>query len=141
MATNAAIGHDSTWERGDGADPEVFTALAEVTAINGISVTKDTVDATHMGSTERWEELIASIKRTGEISIEMNFDPDSNTTTNCLADINEDVPRNYRFSSPGDDVQWIISCIATGFEMGIPLDDKMTATATYKPTGKPGMIA
>ncbi|MEW7009490.1 phage tail tube protein [Lentilitoribacter sp. EG35] len=140
MTTEAEIGHGSEWRRGDGADPEVFTKLAEITSINGISVTKDTEDATHMDSPERWEEVISSIKRTGEISIEMNFDPDGATTTNCLADVNSNTPKNYQFASPNDDVEWIILCHATGFELGVPMESKMTATATYKPTGKPGFI-
>jgi len=141
MTTNAEIGHGSEFRRGDDASPEVFTALAEVTAINGISVSKDVVDATHMSSTERWEDIISSIKRTGEITVEMNFDPDSTTTTNCLADVASNSSRNYQFASPNDDVEWTILCFAVGFEIGDPVDDKMTATFTLKPTGKPGFIA
>ena len=142
MTTNAEIGHGSEWRRGDGATPtEVFTALAQVLSINGISVSKDVLDATHMGSPERWEEIISSIKRTGEITVELNFDPDGTTTTNCLADVASDAPRNFQFASPNEDVEWTIRCHCVGFEMGVPLDDKMTATATYKPTGKPGFIA
>lgn len=141
MTTEATIGHGSLVKRGNSATPtEIFTALGEVLSINGLSVTKDTVDVTHMQSPQRWEEIISSIKRTGEISVEMNFVPDGTTTDNCFADVNSNVPRNYQFITPDAAVTWTVMCHATGYEMGIPLDDKMTATLTLKPTGKPGFI-
>lgn len=136
MATNAAIGYGTAFKRGDGADPEVFAALAEVTAINGFSMSKDTVDATHMTSTNRYREFISGLRDAGEISIEINFDADSTEIANAFTDFNANVSRNYQIVwADTSDFEFAGFCV--GLETGAPVDDKMTATLTYKITGQP----
>lgn len=137
--TEAVLGYGSDFQRGDGGSPEDFASVGEITAINGISLTKDTVDATHMQSPDAWEELISSIKRTGEISVDVNYVPNSDASTAAIQDVNSSSPKNYRIVFP-DNSSWTFKAHAVGFEIGIPVEDKMTGTFTYKPTGKPAFI-
>ncbi len=139
--TNAAIGHGSAFERSDdNTSGGTFATVGEVLNIGGPGLAKDAVDATHMASPERWREFISGLKDGGEVSVELSFDPDDATTTAALADCNSDVAGYYKVTFP-DTTAWGFAAIATGLEVGVPLDDKMTATITYKLTGKPGFIA
>lgn len=137
MATNASIGYGTAFKRGDGASPtEAFTALAEVTAINGFSMSKDTVDATHMASPSRYREFISALRDAGEVTVEINFDPGSTEVTNAFTDFDANVTRNYQIVW-ADTTEFEFAGICTGVETGAPVDDKMSATLTYKLTGKP----
>ena len=136
MATDAAIGYGASFKRGDGASPEVFTALGEVTAINGFELSKDTVDATHMGSPDRYREFISGLRDGGEVSVELNFVPDGTAITNAFTDFDADVARNYQIVW-ADTSDFEFSGICTGISTAVPVDDKMSATFTYKVTGKP----
>lgn len=137
MTTDAAIGYGTAFKRGDGATPtEAFTALAEVTAINGFSMSKDTVDATHMGSPSRYREFISGLRDAGEITIEVNYDPDGTDIAAAFTDFDADVSRNYQIVWV-DTTEFEFAAFCTGVETGAPVDDKMSATLTYKLTGKP----
>lgn len=140
MTTDAKIGHGSTFGRGNGADPEVFTDVAEVTSITPPGMARDAVEATHMDSPEKWREFIAGLKDGGEVSIECNFDPGGTDVTAWLGDINSDAVTNYKITFP-DATEWDFAALMTGLEFGTPLDDKMTASMTYKVTGKPAFIS
>ena len=141
MAVNTSIGHGSTFARGNAdGPPETYTDIGEVISISGPSLSRDVVDATHMGSTEKWREFIAGLKDGGEVTIECNFDPDGTDVTNWLSDINTDSERTYQITFP-DTTEWLFEGIMTALEVSDPLDDKMTATATYKVTGKPTFIS
>ena len=80
------------------------------------------------------------MKDGGEVTIECNFDPDGTDVTNWLSDINTDSERTYQITFP-DTTEWLFEGIMTALEVSDPLDDKMTATATYKVTGKPTFIS
>lgn len=137
MATNASIGYGTAFKRGDGASPtEAFAAIAEVRAINGFAMSKDTVDASHMASPSRYREFISGLRDAGEITVEINFDPASTDVANAFTDFDANVARNYQIVW-ADTSEFEFSGICTGVETGAPVDDMMTATLTYKLTGKP----
>lgn len=135
--TNAAIGYGTEFKRGNGGTPtETFAAIAEVTAINGFSLSKDTVDVTHMTSPSRFREFLSALRDAGEITVEVNFDPDGTDVGNAFTDYQADVSRNYQIVW-ADTSDFEFAGICTGIETGAPVDDKMSATFTYKVTGKP----
>lgn len=141
MTTEAAIGYGSSLERSsDGTSSGVFSSVGEVLSISLPSLSKDTVDATHMESADAFREYIPGLKDGGEVSVEVNLVPGSATTTAALADFASDVVGYYKIIFP-DDTEWAFAAICTGFEGEAPLDDKMTATFTYKVTGKPAFIS
>ena len=139
MATGAKIGHGSIFAIGDGGSPEVFTALAEVTALTGPNMTKDSIDATHMASPERYREFVGGLKDPGEVTVTMNFVPGGTDEDAIRALFDADVPGNVRITWPGGEA-WIMSAFCASHEFDAPLDDKMSATANFKLTGKPAFF-
>ena len=141
MSTAAAIGHGSAFQRsGDGTSGGIFTAVAGIKSISGPGLSKNTHDVTDMDSTERWMEFISGLKDGGEVSLDVEFDPDGTDVTNWLADINSDTA-GYSKIVFADTTEWGFASIMTGLEVDTPHDDVMTASVTYKITGKPAFIA
>lgn len=137
--TIAMIGHGSAFSIGDSGGTEVFTAVAEVFSITPPVFRRDVVDATHMGSAERFREFIPGLIDPGEVTIQLNFDPGGSAQTSLFAKLNTGAS-NYRITYP-DATIWTFSAFMTGFNNDDPLDGKLTATATFKLTGKPAYVS
>lgn len=103
------------------------------------SISRDPVEVTHTESPEGYREFIGGLKDAGEASIDLHFDPAHSTTAEFFADIGRNEPSFYKIVFP-DGTEWGFPALATGYEPGAPLDDKMTATFTVKLTGKPGFV-
>lgn len=132
------IGFGVDFQRSDGAGG--WDSVGELVDITPPGISKETVDATHMLSPERWREFIAGLKDGGEFSIDVQYDPANATTAAFIADVASDDPEDYRIAFPGG-TNWDFTAIATGFEPGVPMADKMVLTFTGKVTGKPGFVA
>lgn len=135
MTTQARIGHGTLFKIGNGATPEVFTTVGEVTSITPPGMSRDAIDATHEESPDAWREFIGGLKDGGEVSLELNFVPGSATTILLMAEI-EAAPGNKQIVFPAGEV-FSFRALCTNFEPEAPLDDKMVASATYKVSGKP----
>lgn len=140
MATNTSIGYGSAFAVGDGGSPEVFTDLAEVTNITGPNVVRETVDATHMASPNRYREFIAGLIDAGEVSVEMNYVPGGATEILLNGCLEQVAVRNYRITAPNAEVL-AFSGFCTSRSAAIPLDDKMTMSATFKVSGDPAFMS
>jgi hypothetical protein len=136
MATDATIGYGSIFAYGDSGSPEVFSALAEVVSITPPQLVRDTVDATHMASPQKWREFVPGLKDGGEVSLEMNFIPGNSDWDFLFLAFNQETVRNYRITFPNAE-SWTFAAYCTGIEAAVPLDDKMSATATFKVSGPP----
>jgi len=135
--TNAAIGHSSTFKRSsDGTSGGTMTALAEVISINGVNLTRETVDVTHLTSTNRYREFAGGLRDGGTVTIGLNFDPDGTDYTNAIADINSEVKGYYEVVFP-DTSEWGFIGLAESVSLDTPMDDKMTVEIAYKVTGQP----
>lgn len=139
MATQASIGHGSTFSFGDGATPEVFADCAEVVTITPPNFVRDVVDATHMASPQKWREFVGGLRDPGEVSIVMNFIPGAAGQDAVFAKFTADVVSNYKIVFPNAE-SWIFAAWCVGFVPEDPLDGKMSATARFKLTGKPAFI-
>ncbi|MEU7617186.1 phage tail tube protein [Micromonospora rifamycinica] len=129
-------GFGTQFKRGDGASPEVFTALANVTNIGGPGLSRETLDVTAHDSPDAWMEFTGSLKDGGEVSLDVNYDPALHD--DLVADFDDDEPRNYKVTFPTSPaVNWGFGAVMTGFEPSAPYDDKLTATLTFKVSGKP----
>lgn len=135
MTTQARIGLGTQFKIGNGAMPEVFTTVAEVTSITPPGLSRDTIDATHTSSPNGYREFIAGLKDGGEVSLDLNFVPGSATTALLLAEIEANAG-NKQIVFPGGEI-WSFQALCTGIEPTAPIDDKMAATVTYKVTGQP----
>lgn len=133
--SDAMIGYGAKFAIGDGASPETFDDLAEVISITPPSDTLDVVDVTHLQSPNRTREFLAGLRDPGECSFEMNFIPgsDADVAIQGVRD-NGGEPVNCQITFPNN-VTWTFAGILTGYDPAIPLEDKMTATVTFKVTG------
>jgi len=76
MAGIAGLGAELLLSDGLSAMTE-FNLIANVTNISGPSLALDVEEVTSHESTGGWEEVVATILRTGEVTLEINYDPAS----------------------------------------------------------------
>ncbi len=128
-------------QMGDGGTPENFTTIAEVVEITGPRYTVDTVDTTSHSSPGGYEEIVTTIRRSGEVTFSINYLPTNathNATTGLLAALDGVVETNFQLVFPDDaNTTWEFSAYVTGFEPAAPHDGKLSASVTLKPTGQP----
>lgn len=122
-------------QRGDGADPEVFAAIANVTDITPPGIERETYDVTAHDSPNGWREHTGGLKDGGEVEIEINYDPREHDT--LIADFADSEPRNYKVVYPDTLGDWAFKAILTNFEPEAPHDDKLAASLTFKVSGEP----
>jgi predicted secreted protein len=128
--------YGTTFSRGDGADPEVFTAVAHITEIGGPEESRETYDVTAHDSPNQWRQFIGGLKDGGEVSLELNFFPEDHQV--LRGDIDDEEPRSYRIVWPDTSSTTVtFSAVFTGMSPAAPHDDKLTASATYKVSGEP----
>ncbi len=141
MAHDESIGHGTQFQRSDdGTSGGTFASVGRVRDVTPPALARDAIETTDMESPERWREFIGGLKDGGEVSFEITFDPGSAETTAFMSDINTNTAGYYKLVFP-DASEWGFAALMTGFEPGVPVGDKMTATVTFKVTGKPGWIA
>lgn len=133
--SEAVIGYGTLFQKGNGASPEVFATMGEVTAIGGPSTTVNTVDATHFSSPSAYQEFIAGLITPGEVSV--TFNATAALLATLKTDLNTRAVRNYRiveaFGSP--EKQWDFAAIMTSMEMDRPIEDKVSVTANFTISG------
>lgn len=130
-------GFGAVLSRSDMASSATYTAIANVTSINGPGISRNVYDVTAHDSTDSYMEFIGGLKDGGEISFDLNWDPTESTNADLFSDLDDTVPRDYRLELPGDIAEFDFAAILTSFEPSLPVDDKITASVTYKITGKP----
>lgn len=142
MSTQARIGYGTLFASGNGASPEVFTTLGEVTNITPPGWSRDTVDATHEQSPDAHREFIAGLADAGEMSLDINYVPGGAASSSLEAEKSLTGPSaaiNRRLTFPDGSYMTFVG-ILTGFEPDSPIDDKMAATITFKVSGKPTFV-
>lgn len=87
-------GSGTVLSRGDAASPEVFTAVGDVISISGPAITKDEIEVTALDSTSK--EFIGALDDPGEITLELNWNPQDSEHVNLRADAEGSTVRNYR---------------------------------------------
>jgi len=112
-------------------------AIANVTTISGGGITLDTEDVTSHDSTDSFEEAVATILRSPEWTLEINYDPTEathkNTANGLLALLIARAPVAWTLGGPLG--AWSFSGFVTSFEPSAPHDGKLTAACKLKPTG------
>jgi predicted secreted protein len=135
-------GFGTLFKRGNGAGPEVFTTIANVTNIGGPSRSRETIDVTSHDSPGGWMEFVGGLKDGGELSIDINYDP-AELTHDLDDDFDDAAPRNYQIvilPDTADEYTWTIAGVMTGLEDEFPYDDKMGRSLTIKVSGKPTLL-
>jgi len=139
--TKATTGKGVTFGIGTGTGtPETFTALAEVTSINGVGITVETADATHLTSGD-YDEFIATIMKNKPVTIGINFVPGGADEAALLAAAGAQAFKNYQIVYPNG-AKYTNKMLMTDFTTGeITRTGKLTATATFAPRGQATRVA
>ena len=117
------------------------TNVANVTNIGGPGLGLDTEDVTSLDQTTAWEEHVATILRSGEVSLDLVFDPQSATHTASAGGLLYDMTQRtatqaYSILFPNA-VTWTFYAFVTGFEPSAPVDGALTVACKLKLTGAP----
>jgi hypothetical protein len=130
-------------QMGDGGGPEVFTTVAQVLDISGPGFTTDTEETTNQSSPGGFEEFIPTIKRSGEVTFDVNYDPSDAThdaTTGLVAAYQNRTKKNWRLLIPTTPAKrWDFSGYVTGFEQANPVAGIQRASVTIKISGQPAL--
>lgn len=124
----------TTWAIGDGAGPEVFTPVADVTNIDVLNIKVDTTDVSSHDSDAQWREFIGGMKDGGELSFDINYDPALHGV--IFSAIGQVKNHKITLTDAGAAVV-AFGAIVTGMKAQAPYDDKLSATVTLKVTGAP----
>ena len=116
------------------------TAYGQVVSISGPSLSLDTVDVTSHDSTSAWEEVVATILRSGEITMEIVYDPANATHKYAAGGLLYDMVSRTAITltlifPDTATTEWTFSAFVTAFEPSAPVDGALTASVTLKPTG------
>jgi len=114
------------------------TAIAYVKSIKGPGIKLDFVDVTTHDSTSAYEQVVGTIIRTGEVTVEIEYDPDNSThkyfSGGFLDFLEGRAAMTWDITMPGSNVL-SFSGFATGFEPDMAADGSLKATLKIKPTG------
>jgi predicted secreted protein len=120
--------------------PTGETVVANVKNITGPGLKLDTADVTTHDSTGGWEEVVGTILRSGEVKLDLVYDPSGATHKNAghglLALMVAKAAHGFTLTFP-DAVAWSFNGLVTGFEPAGPHDKDLTASVTIKVTGQP----
>ena len=133
-ATRAIIGYGTTVYIGDSSSPGLYTQLQEVTEVTPPNLQVDDVEATHFTSDNRTREYIPGLIEGGEASVGMNRIPGSATEILLMGLQTAGTRVAVRIIWPNT-TTWEFVGHVKGYETASPIDDRMTATATFKVDG------
>lgn len=136
--TLAVSSEGTLLKMGDGAGPEVFTAIAEVRDIGGPALAQGTEEVTHHGS-GGWREFIATLKEGGEVTFQVNVlnDATQGPGSGLLDAFDDGEAHNFQIVFPtATPLTADFAAIVTGFTPDAPVEGALTADATLQITGE-----
>jgi len=118
------------------------TTVAAVSSVSGPGLSLDTEDVTSHDSTAGWEEVVGTILRSGEVTLDLVWDPNAAThkyaSGGLLYDMVQRTSTTFSIVYPSSPtVTWTFTAFVTGFEPSAPVDGALTASVTLKITGQP----
>lgn len=133
MATDALIGGVSLLF-GNGADPEVFAALEEVTELSSLGAAEELVKVTHFASNGS-KEYIAGLSDGKEFTVTCNQVIGAAQQT--LAKTNSGKTGNVRvlITNGTTTETYNFAAVNMGWELAPSVSDKNSVTFTFKITG------
>lgn len=138
--TQAMIGYSSKFQVADVVDssPLNLVDLEEILKITPPNPEVEQIDATHSQSPDRRKESIDGLIENGECEVQMHYVPGSTTDEllNGILDTpaGENRTRICRIVYPNQKTH-TFSANLKSYKPDVPIDNKMTATATWKVTG------
>lgn len=130
--SDALLGWGTTFQTEDGAS---WLTVAEVTSISPPNPSRDSVDISHESTPNKWREAIPGMKSAGEMKLDFNFVPGSDTYNGLMAEFDDELVRRRRIVFPNGAIL-NFSAFLTSLEPSVPIDAQMTASATFQVSGE-----
>jgi hypothetical protein len=135
MPSSAVLGYNIDFSIYNGS---TYTQVAEVTDITWPGYVRDAVEVTYMDSADQFREYIAGLMDGGEMTIEMNWVPSA--TDVIIAALTASTTGQFKITY-NNGVNLVVKAIVTGYQPQSPLGEKLSASATFKISGKPTWAA
>ena len=119
---------------------------AQVTNISGPGLSLDTEDVTSHDSTGAWEEVVGTILRSGEVTMDIVYDPAHATHKNAAGGLLYDLAARTQIDtfhlifSDAATIDWTFKAFVVGFEPSAPVGGALTASVKFKLTGQPTLV-
>lgn len=134
-ASEAVIGYGTIIEVENAAGSGVFVELGEVTSITPPNDAVDQIEVTHMQSPNRTKEFIAGLSDPGEMSVEINHIPGSDTDEFVIAWRTSGEKRSTRIVYPNSGPTDTFPTFVLGYSPTLAVADKLSATLNLKVAG------
>ena len=127
---------------GDGADPQVFAAIANCTNLSAGGVTLNMIEATHLDSPDFYQEFIPGLKAADEWTFTLQWDPSNPThsgTTGLRSKLEARTLVTFRIDTASIGMTRSLEADAYVSQLGnveISPEAIMTQSCTIRPTGK-----
>ena len=135
----AGLTDDATSDAGVAGVAEV--EVANVTNLSGPGLGVDTEDVTTHDQATAFEEVVATIIRSGEVTLDIVYDPAGATHdagTGLVYRLEDKIYSFFRITFPDvGSTDWEFFGYVTGFEPSGPVDGALTATVKIKITNQP----
>lgn len=139
MASNSFWAYGSVLQLGNGATPEVFTNIAEITSLTPPKAKRDSDEVSNYASPDAYREFIPTWRDGGEVAVEANWLPNDATqdeNTGILANFNDNVNHNWKILLPNSIATIAFAGHVVAFEPDLPLDGHGKLAFTIKVSGK-----
>ena len=136
--TSAIWAYGSKLQLGDGASPENFTDVAEITELKPPSESRDDIEVSNNSSSNGTREFIAGWRDPGEVTFSANWLPTNATqdsTTGLRAAYATNTNQNWKIVLPSSIVTIAFAGHLNMLETDLPLDAQAQINGTIKVSG------
>lgn len=135
MSSQALEAQGMELKIGDGASPEVFTAIPEIKTFSGPGGSATVIDVTDLSSQAKEKRM--GLADEGQLSFTINYIP-TNDEHAALREAREDrAETNFKlvFTDDSPSTTWSFSGFVTGFSVSGAVDGVVEANVTIEITG------
>lgn len=135
MSANALESQGMLFKRGDGASPEVFSAIPEVMTFAGPSGSASVIDVTDLSSAAKEKRM--GLKDEGQVTFNINYLPSDTVHAGLRSDRSNRTLRNFQiiFTDDSPATQWDFAGYVTGFAVSGGVDGVVQASVTIEISG------
>lgn len=114
-------------------------SIGQVADINGINISRETIDVTTLTSTDGFREFISGLADGGTANCTCHYDPKDAGQAQALAALNAGgAAGTWTITLPTSiSASWAFAGIVTNYEVAVPLGDKLGLNLGIKVSGKP----
>ncbi len=117
-----------------------WEALAEITSINGPSMSRDVIETTSLDTVGGYKTFIGGLREGGDVSLSMNFTHD--TYELMKNDFEDDDNQNYMIRLPDDENSTLeFEGMVMEVPLGIETGDRVSADVTIRVSGSVSFIS